>query len=92
MLSGTATAADALVLLKVALGVVEQDLLAFTLVKDLAGLVVIQPVPVVVFGEHPVQEVSVIVVLLLRRSNRRRVVLDYLLIVILQKLVATLGD
>lgn len=74
-------------LVEIALIVVKQNLLAFTLMQYVTGFIVIKPIllldVILVFGEHFVQKVSV-VVLIFACANCGRVVLDNFLVVVLQ--------
>lgn len=90
-LARTARAAKVPVFDKIALGVIQQDLLAFAFVKNFAGIQVVT-VAFLLFREHFVQEVSVIVFQMVARVNRRWVVLDHFFVVVLNQLMATLGD
>lgn len=58
--------------------------------QDLTGFVIVEPVAIVVLGEHLVQEVGVVVLVGVARSDRCRVILNNFLVIVLQQLVPTL--
>lgn len=58
--------------------------------QDLTGFVIVEPVAIVVLGEHLVQEVGVVVLVRVARSDRRGVILNNFLVIVLQQLVPTL--
>lgn len=89
MLTGTAGAAEVSVFLKITLGVVKQDLLAFTFMQHLAAFV-LKLVPIVVLTEHLVKEVSVIIFVFL--VHRGGMVLDHFFVIVLEQFVPALGD